>query len=821
MLRGVYFTSGTQEGTPIDRLIGALASRFGVSRSTLPAFSGGGKSYFLTRLLREVAFPEAYIAVARSPRERRRVWIRRIGYAVIALLVAAAVAAWGISFTGNSELIDSVEADMDAYTDALVAVNVVSVDDTDFAKVSGVLDILRTIPAGYTANVDDPPLDLTFGLYQGERLNVPAVATYRRALDKLLAPRLFLHLENKIRDSLGDQNALYDYLRVYLMLGNGGETDDALIKSVMARDWEGFYPGDDNATLRGNLQAHLATLLEEPGYAFDLDAGLVQRARQALTSIPLEGEAYERIKGSAQAAALPTWRVIDHIGPQGDRVIVRRSDGTPLTAGVPGLYTYRGFHDVFLPALDSIANRAAGQSWVLSGSNTAAAQTAALEEFKQAVIQAYLNDYVEAWDGLLNDVTVRPMTSIDDARAVLNILSSPNSPLQTFLSDVAQETTLARPAPPTPPGANGAAPAGDGSQPADGPAPPDGSAEAGDGGILGGDAAAAPAGPLPGQYVNDEFEPLHALVNGAGGQPPALDGLMADLRALYQGLNALQAGDGTIPPALAEAIQKLNEASGSLPDPIGAIAAEVMASTAALGAGDARNQVNEVYLTTLQGLCEQALAGRFPFERTSQNDVTLNAFATIFAPSGMLDTFFQQNLAQYADTSKKPWTWKDAAAPLNLSIPALQQFERAAEIRRVFFALGAAPKAQFYVTPDVMSETINRAVLTIDGQQLSYSFGPNAPVQMTWPGPPDATPGASIEFTPLIDGQPNRLSYQGPWGWFHMLDAAEVQPGETSDTLKAIISAGNRSATYDVRADGVTNPFNMPELREFRCPTTL
>ena len=371
----------------------------------------------------------------------------------------------GISFTGNTELIDSVETDMDAYTDALVAVNVVSVDDTDFAKVSGVLDILRTIPAGYTANVDDPPLDLTFGLYQGERLNVPAVATYRRALDKLLAPRLFLHLENKIRDSLGDQNALYDYLRVYLMLGNGGETDDALIKSVMARDWEGLYPGDDNATLRGNLQAHLATLLEEPGYAFDLDAGLVQRARQALTSIPLEGEADERIKGSPQAAALPTWRVIDHIGPQGDRVIIRRSADTPLTAGVPGLYTYRGFHDVFLPALDSIANRAASQSWVLSGSSTAAAQT--------------------------------------------------------------------------------------------------------------------------------------------------------------------------------------------------------------------------------------------------------------------------------------------------------------------------------------------------------------------WPGPPDATPGAGIEFTPLIDGQPNRLSYQGPWGWFHMIDAAEVQPGETSDTLKAIISAGNRSATYDVRADGVTNPFNMPELREFRCPTTL
>ena len=32
LLRGVYFTSGTQDGTPIDRLLGAMAADFGLSR---------------------------------------------------------------------------------------------------------------------------------------------------------------------------------------------------------------------------------------------------------------------------------------------------------------------------------------------------------------------------------------------------------------------------------------------------------------------------------------------------------------------------------------------------------------------------------------------------------------------------------------------------------------------------------------------------------------------------------------------------------------------------------------------------------------------
>ena len=48
-LRGFYFTSGTQEGTPIDQLIGALARSFGAQRSRRATYSGTGKSFFLHR----------------------------------------------------------------------------------------------------------------------------------------------------------------------------------------------------------------------------------------------------------------------------------------------------------------------------------------------------------------------------------------------------------------------------------------------------------------------------------------------------------------------------------------------------------------------------------------------------------------------------------------------------------------------------------------------------------------------------------------------------------------------------------------------------
>ena len=45
LLRGVYFTSGTQEGTPIDRLLGAIGRRFGVAAEAVAPPPGRGKAY--------------------------------------------------------------------------------------------------------------------------------------------------------------------------------------------------------------------------------------------------------------------------------------------------------------------------------------------------------------------------------------------------------------------------------------------------------------------------------------------------------------------------------------------------------------------------------------------------------------------------------------------------------------------------------------------------------------------------------------------------------------------------------------------------------
>ena len=70
LMRGVYFTSGTQEGTPIDRLTGALARALGVDQTAARTLQPvQGRSYLVERLMKEVIFGEAFWSRA-APRPR-------------------------------------------------------------------------------------------------------------------------------------------------------------------------------------------------------------------------------------------------------------------------------------------------------------------------------------------------------------------------------------------------------------------------------------------------------------------------------------------------------------------------------------------------------------------------------------------------------------------------------------------------------------------------------------------------------------------------------------------------------------------------------
>ena len=75
-----YFTSGTQDGTPIDRLLGAIGRRFGIAPDAGRGPPGRGKAYFVERLLKDVVIGESGLAGVnrRLELQERRVAARRL-----------------------------------------------------------------------------------------------------------------------------------------------------------------------------------------------------------------------------------------------------------------------------------------------------------------------------------------------------------------------------------------------------------------------------------------------------------------------------------------------------------------------------------------------------------------------------------------------------------------------------------------------------------------------------------------------------------------------------------------------------------------------
>src|SRR3546814_13952054 len=215
LLRGVYFTSGTQDGTPIDRLMGAMANAFGIGRQALTAFSGTGRSYFLTRPLRDVVFPEAGVVSANPALERRRRWVRRGVYATAATALIAMSGVWLYRYQRNSGLVDRTEAGMADYRRQVEGLSLNAVEDPDPIRVLPALATLRALPGGYAEQGADVPLGDTFGLYQGEKLGGQAIRAYRHAINTLLLPPLPILLEHQLRPTLHRPDLLPTTLKAH------------------------------------------------------------------------------------------------------------------------------------------------------------------------------------------------------------------------------------------------------------------------------------------------------------------------------------------------------------------------------------------------------------------------------------------------------------------------------------------------------------------------------------------------------------------------------------------------------------------------------
>ncbi len=808
LVRGVYFTSGTQTGTPIDRVLGGFAGSFGLARQGPLPFKGTGKSFFLTRLLRDLIFTEAGLAGLNPRLERRRRWLRRGAYAGVFTILLLAGAAWTTSYSRNLAYIDEVAqrtVEIESKIDAI------PVEERNPLGILPLLDAARTIPGGYADRGESVPISMGLGLNQGGKLGSQAERAYNRILAKALLPRVILRLEEQVREAGGDPDYLYDALRVYLMLDSDEHYDPAAVQYWVGRDWQRSLPRETTTEQQEALRDHLSALLvRRPApLPIDLDGALIADARVILNRTPPAERIYARLKQDGPGDDLPDFTISDAGGDFAKLVFARRS-GRPINQGVTALFTYDGYHRGFTSASSRLIEAAANEAWVLGPDAPLTSGSEGARRVLEEVRERYLRDYVVEWTALLEDIDLVAVRDLHHASEVARILADPEySPLKRLLVAAARQTELDR--------------------------PPQADASAADqaGGTLQGfrqrvesyfddTDPGAPSAQSPEAYVTRRFGWLHDLVRSDEQRQAPIERVLVSMGQLQLHLSSVAAaattGRGLLVSGESAEIRDAKALAAQLPAPIAGLVGTLAQDSANIAAGGARAQLNNIWTAEVLPFCREAIHDRYPFVAGTARETTLHDFGRVFGPDGLIDAFFKAHLSASVDTARPTWRWVDKA--IGIPDEVLAQFQRAAVIREAFFMSGGkTPSVEFELQPRGMDARLNQFTLDLGGQIVDYRHGPLRTQKLQWP-PPDGALRARLVFVDTSGGGPS-LTEEGPWAWFRVLDRSRLTPTNQPELFRLTFSVAGMSAQFDLRAISVRNPFKLDELRGFRCPGRL
>ncbi|HUO80221.1 MAG TPA: type VI secretion system membrane subunit TssM [Steroidobacteraceae bacterium] len=804
LLRGVYFTSGTQEGTPIDRLMGAMGRTFGLGADAVAATpSGRGKAYFIAQLLRQVILGESGLAGVNRRVEMQKAALQIGGYAALALTAVLGVVAMTISYGRNRGYLAGVATAVAA----LKEVPTVS-GDVPLEGTLPRLDAVRRVVAAADLYHEHVPLLMRFGLFQGDAVTSSARDAYVRELDGVLLPRVAARIRQRLVESTAAPDRLYEYLKAYLMLGQPEHLDKAQLGAIVDVEWALAYP--QQPEIREALSQHFRGLLEDADRlrAMPVDDQLVAQARSTVRQASVPALMYSRLKlnyaGDQERAVH-----LDIAAGLGADQVFRRKSGAKLSDPFPALYTKAVFGEATGSGTAQLIKQFRDEAWVLGADAVSVTDELRLSA---AVTDLYEKDYIAAWDRLLADIEPISFPTTDKAAAALGVLAAPSSPLKGLLQTVDQNTHLIPDA-----------------------AEMQGKVDQAKAAVedrlskllnAGKELAGVQTSARPGAQVTLHFAGLHQSLVGPPGTPPGqapIDKILARLGQLQQQKQAVGTGLGETNPlqALArsgggDVAKSLQADAALLPPVIGALVTQIGGKTESTTANQARSELETRFRQNVARDCNQITQGRYPFVGTSSTDVPLADFARLFGPGGLFDAFFKDNLDALVDSSRRPWVWKAGVngASVGASAALLREFESAQAIRDMFFRPGnPLPELRFTVTPQTLDSGATRFVFEVDGQSFDYRHGPERNWPATWPGP---NPGvAAVSFEDRAGGHPN-VAFQGPWALFRLMDAGRAH--QTSETRFGLdYELGGHTASVTIEAASIRNPFGKHDLQQFRC----
>ncbi len=822
LLRGFYFSSGTQTGRQLDHVLSNMSRGFNLpmAAASAPARQTTPQSYFVTELFQKVIFPDRDLGLGSSSRQRRRSVRQIVQAAVVGLLVLGLVVPAAVSYASNASLTS------DTARDAAESLAVERAPGAGATATAGALDLLVSRVQVLERESQSFHLRGYVGPYAAPELLRGLKGLYLERLRSLVKGPVQAQLLADVRATadlvrMDSQNfqAAYDDLKLYLMLAKPEHLDPAWAAPQLGRAWARAL-GSATSTEQDKLAAHaryyVDALASDASFAWQPDATAISGAQGRLSSVPLDELRYGWLVEAAKG--VPAIRP-DKIffGPAAQYWNARSN------VEVPGMYTVLGWQKI-RALLDSPDARLELEPWVLGQ------KTLSLSDSKQTgatqLRDLYFQRYIKAWSEFIAGLDVVAPTEMRAALDELRVLSASDGPYVRLFKVIAENArldvepakTLAERA--LEKGKEVAAsklPAAVASAAGAEPAPP----------------------PRVISPVERQLEPLlvfgfgEASAGKADAAPSKLSLYLAQLTTLEAALSQLAETKADpaqeFDAALSRTATSVQSLLGGLDprtrmilepllmNPIRGSRKGVMNADFAALSDSWKKEVYEVYSTKL--------ANRYPFA-DAPAEASLAELSDFFRPdTGLLWKFYANNLSTRLERSGSGYAPRAAADALPFRSDFLQCLAVATEITDAVFGGAAQPSVPFSIKIHPASARVSEISLSVDGASTVYRNEPERWTPVTWPG--SGTPRGAV-LAVRGAGFTDEIPRLGDFGLFRLLEAGGLKPAATLAEGAQVLTgswtlsrSGEAPVTIDVRPGKTVHPFARGLFRRLRCPPVI
>ena len=701
---------------------------------------------FLPRVFPEMILSDKSALSATQQTAPARLF-RRILFASLAFVFLAYTLCLLLSYLNNAAL----ERNIQGAAQALPAANAAT--GASLGDLQALDQLRRSLIRlqGYQQN--GPPWSYRFGLYQGDKLVVPARQIYFDHFRVLLLNPTQANFTSYLRTLSAspapgaDYTAAYNPLKAYLITTSNPEKSQAqFLTPVFLQYWMGSNVKDpaQQQLARQQIDFYAAELLRQNPYSITPDAAAVGRARTYLNNFGAEPRIYQDMLTAA-----------DKTSPGVDFNKLYPNAATAVVEPhlVRGAYTRAGF--AFMQAaMQHPEHYFRGETWVLGDQAAQSLDTAGVSKRLAA---KYTADFLKEWHAFLMDARFTGCGPLHDLPAKLSALAGPDSPLLEFFGTASYNTAV------------------------------------------------------PDPQIKTIFQPTQALVDPnstARFIGPGNTAYVNALLALSAAVSQFNQNPQTSGDMLASAVSTAGIAVQQTAQPFN-IDPQMHTEKTVLALLEAPIKCAVPPPPPPPpgapgALC--TLLGKFPFQPLSKaqlnRDLTANEQASVadvnavFAPgTGSLWTYYNASL--------KPWLIQQGTqyvlapnAAGHVGPAFAQFFNHAAEISSALYSSAGNMPAFTFTLRALPSKGVENPSLVVDGQKIAAGATTQ---QFTWNG-------ATAHQASLAYNSGEALQFQGPWALFQLVAAGQATRAGSALQLAFPLQVSGRP---------ITAPDGTPEVVRF------